>query len=149
VKHRDDLRAEFPLVVDIVLLVIGTGLVFAALASSWIFPHDNHSWEFGYEMGQIAASLAMGNGFSWSENVLYAGTYSPGKQNPQHGCRRFILSSWLVHSKLTRRPALDWTSDATVACNESRARLGLDLTPSFRRRALTAEKLFHEVDGPS
>ena len=61
------------------LLAIGARLVFAVLTTSWVFPTANHSWAFGHEMGQIAASLAMGNGFSWPEKVPYPGTYTPGE----------------------------------------------------------------------
>jgi 4-amino-4-deoxy-L-arabinose transferase-like glycosyltransferase len=82
-KRRYDWKmrmgGDLPLLVGIVLLAIVTRLVFATLTESWVFPRANNSWEFGYEMGQIAASLAMGNGFSWPADVPYAGAYSPEK----------------------------------------------------------------------
>jgi 4-amino-4-deoxy-L-arabinose transferase-like glycosyltransferase len=70
---------KLPLLVAVGVLAIGTRLVFAVLTTSWVFPRDNNSWAFGHEMGQIAASLAMGNGFSWPENVPYAGFYRAGQ----------------------------------------------------------------------
>jgi hypothetical protein len=51
----------------------------AVATTSWVFPRDDNSWAFGYELGQIAASLAMGDGFGWPENVLYADLYHPGQ----------------------------------------------------------------------
>jgi 4-amino-4-deoxy-L-arabinose transferase-like glycosyltransferase len=53
------------LLIGIVGLALGTRLAVAMLTTSWVFPSDGNFWSFGHEMGQIAASLAMGNGFSW------------------------------------------------------------------------------------
>ena len=82
-KRRYDwttrIGGEFLVLVGVGLLAIGTRVVFAVLTTSWVFPRDNHSWSFGYEMGQIAASLAMGNGFSWPENVQYSEYYAAGQ----------------------------------------------------------------------
>jgi 4-amino-4-deoxy-L-arabinose transferase-like glycosyltransferase len=55
------------LLICIVALAFGTRFAVAMLTTSWVFPNDDNGWHFGYEMGQIAASLAMGNGFSWPD----------------------------------------------------------------------------------
>jgi 4-amino-4-deoxy-L-arabinose transferase-like glycosyltransferase len=72
---QDRHRQEFSLLIGIVALALATRLTVAVLTTSWVFPSDGHFWEFGYEMGQIAASIAMGNGFSWPE-------WSPYPQGP-------------------------------------------------------------------
>jgi 4-amino-4-deoxy-L-arabinose transferase-like glycosyltransferase len=76
-------RAELPLVsglhgwqpdtllIAVVVLALSARLGVAMLTNSWVFPSDDNFWSFGYEMGQIAASLAMGNGFSWPEWSAY------------------------------------------------------------------------------
>jgi 4-amino-4-deoxy-L-arabinose transferase-like glycosyltransferase len=53
------------LLIGILVLALGTRLAVAMLTTSWVFPTHNNFWSFGYEMGQIAASLALGDGFSW------------------------------------------------------------------------------------
>jgi 4-amino-4-deoxy-L-arabinose transferase-like glycosyltransferase len=53
------------LLIGIVVLALGARLAVAILTRSWIFPSDDNFRAFGYEMGQIASSLATGNGFSW------------------------------------------------------------------------------------
>lgn len=47
------------------------------LTTIWVFPGDENFRAFGYEMGQIAASLATGGGFSWPEWTDWL-TYRPG-----------------------------------------------------------------------
>ena len=63
---------------SIVVLAMGARLLFAVLTTSWVFPREDNWWAFGHEMGQIAASLAQGNGFSWPENVPKS-TYPAGQ----------------------------------------------------------------------
>lgn len=58
---------EFPLLIGILVLAFATRLGIAIATKSWIFSSDDNFWEFGYEMGQIASTLAMGNGFGWPE----------------------------------------------------------------------------------
>jgi hypothetical protein len=53
--------------IAIVVLALGARLAVAVLTRSWVFPSDRNFWGFAYEMGQIAASLALGNGFSWPD----------------------------------------------------------------------------------
>ena len=65
------------LLTGVVAVGLGVRLVFAFITKSWVFPADNNFWEFGYEMGRIASSLASGGGFSWptdppTPNRLYA-----------------------------------------------------------------------------
>ena len=57
--------------IGIIVLALGIRLVVAMLTSSWVFPRDNNFWQFGYEMGEIASSLAMENGFSWPAWTRY------------------------------------------------------------------------------
>ena len=49
----------------ILVTAVAVRLFVAVVTTSWIFSDERHSWEFGYEMGQIAASIAEGRGFSW------------------------------------------------------------------------------------
>lgn len=62
---------ETRLLTGVVLLALVARLALAVFTESWVFPRRGISrpmfWPFGYEMGQIAASIAMGNGFSWPE----------------------------------------------------------------------------------
>lgn len=60
-------RREFSLLIGIFVLAFGVRLAVGIVTTSWVFPSDRNFWKFGYEMGQIASSLAMGNGFSWPE----------------------------------------------------------------------------------
>jgi len=64
-------RREVSLLIAIVVLAFGVRLAVAIATTSWVFPSGNNNWKFGYEMGQIASSLAKGNGFSWPELDLY------------------------------------------------------------------------------
>jgi 4-amino-4-deoxy-L-arabinose transferase-like glycosyltransferase len=64
-------RAAKNLLISIVALAFGTRLAVAILTTSWVFPSDGNFWTFGHEMGQVAASLAMGNGFSWPDWSSY------------------------------------------------------------------------------
>src|SRR5439155_5543357 len=59
------------LLIGIVVLALGTRLAVAMLTKSWVFPSDSNFFSFGYEMGQIAASLAQGNGFSWPDGSVW------------------------------------------------------------------------------
>lgn len=52
----------YMLVIGMLALVTRTSV--ALLTTSWVFTEN---WSFGYEMGEIAASLASGDGFSWPE----------------------------------------------------------------------------------
>jgi 4-amino-4-deoxy-L-arabinose transferase-like glycosyltransferase len=60
-------RLSKHLLIGILVLALGARLAVAIMTASWVFPSDKNFWKFGYENGQIAASLAMGNGFSWPE----------------------------------------------------------------------------------
>lgn len=62
---------DVSLLIAIVMLAFGTRIAVAVVTASWVFPSDGNFWKYGYEMGQIAASLAMGNGFSWPEWSTY------------------------------------------------------------------------------
>jgi 4-amino-4-deoxy-L-arabinose transferase-like glycosyltransferase len=56
-----------PWLTGIVVLALGLRLTVAVATTSWVFSSERHFWAFGYEMGQIGASIAMGNGFRWPE----------------------------------------------------------------------------------
>jgi 4-amino-4-deoxy-L-arabinose transferase-like glycosyltransferase len=60
-------RRELFLLIGIAVFAFGTRVLVALLTTSWVFPSTKNFWEYGYEMGQIAASIALGNGFSWPE----------------------------------------------------------------------------------
>jgi hypothetical protein len=53
--------------IGILVLAATTRTAIAMLTTSWVFFKDGNSWSFGYEMGEIAASLALGEGFSWPD----------------------------------------------------------------------------------
>src|SRR5581483_9201761 len=57
-------RLPRSLVAIVLLAVVLRGLV-AVLTRSWHFSPERGFWAFGYEMGQIAAALARGDGFAW------------------------------------------------------------------------------------
>ena len=66
--------------IAIVMLALVTRLAVAVLTSKPDFPRDDNlrptshpgvEWTFAYEIGHIAASLAMGNGFSWPEWYIW------------------------------------------------------------------------------
>jgi 4-amino-4-deoxy-L-arabinose transferase-like glycosyltransferase len=63
--HQDSQRIrhsrEFWLLMGIVSVALVLRLGFAVLTKSWLFPGE---WQFGFEMGEIASSLAEGHGFS-------------------------------------------------------------------------------------
>lgn len=73
------LGADFRLLAGIVVLAVGARLALAVATTSWVFPSANNWWEFGYEMGQIAASIAAGKGFAWPEDVPHPSIYYPGE----------------------------------------------------------------------
>ena len=64
-------RRDCWFLIGIGFIAVSIRAVVAVLTTSWIFSKDGHSWSFAYEMGQIAASLASGNGFSWPEWSSY------------------------------------------------------------------------------
>jgi len=66
-------RGEVSLLIGIVVLAFGVRVAVAIVTTSWVFPSGQNFWQYGHEMGQIADSLAMGNGFSWPE--LYTQTH--------------------------------------------------------------------------
>jgi 4-amino-4-deoxy-L-arabinose transferase-like glycosyltransferase len=70
-NHQCDTGAkrkwEVPLLIGIVVLAFGLRVTIAVVTTSWVFSHERNFWRFGYEMGQISSSIAMGNGFSWPE----------------------------------------------------------------------------------
>jgi 4-amino-4-deoxy-L-arabinose transferase-like glycosyltransferase len=49
------------------IVALGTRAAVVILTASWSFPTEGNSWSFAYEMGQIAASIASGDGFGWPE----------------------------------------------------------------------------------
>lgn len=58
---------QFLILASIGMLALAVRGMVAQLTNSWAFSTDHNSWSFGYEMGQIAASLALGDGFRWPE----------------------------------------------------------------------------------
>jgi 4-amino-4-deoxy-L-arabinose transferase-like glycosyltransferase len=65
-----DRTNTLPFLIGILVLAIGTRAI-VLLTTSIAFFKDDHFWGFGYEMGQIAASLATGEGFSWPDWSSY------------------------------------------------------------------------------
>lgn len=61
----------------IVALALAARAGVALLTKSWIFLSDDSFRAFGYEMSQIAASLATGQGFSWPAGIDWF-PYRPG-----------------------------------------------------------------------
>jgi len=53
------------LLIGIIVLALAARFAVAMVTRSWVFPSDDNFRAFGYEMGQIASSLAKGDGFSW------------------------------------------------------------------------------------
>jgi 4-amino-4-deoxy-L-arabinose transferase-like glycosyltransferase len=67
-------RSAKKLLIGIVMLALAARFAVAMLTTSWVFPSNDNFWTFGYEMGQIASSLATGNGFSWPDKRGYLPT---------------------------------------------------------------------------
>lgn len=53
------------LLTAVVLLAVAARIAVAVLTRSWIFSDANHFKAYGFEMGAIGASIAMGDGFAW------------------------------------------------------------------------------------
>ena len=67
-SHR---YSERVLLAGIVFLALASRIAVAVLTRSWIFSDADHFKEYGFEMGAIGASIAMGNGFAWPAWVGY------------------------------------------------------------------------------
>ncbi|HUP02034.1 MAG TPA: glycosyltransferase family 39 protein [Gemmatimonadota bacterium] len=52
-------------------LAVAIRVLVGVVTTSWVFPSTDHFWQYGYEMGQIAASLSSGDGFSWPSWSAY------------------------------------------------------------------------------
>ena len=56
---------ETVLLTGVVLLALASRVAVALLTRSWIFSEADHFKAYGFEMGAIGASIAMGDGFAW------------------------------------------------------------------------------------
>src|SRR5688500_14159938 len=72
-------RGEWPLLIGIVVLACAARLIYGALIQSWAFSSQSDFCACGYELGQIAASPALGDGFSWPQANPLQDIYSPGR----------------------------------------------------------------------
>ncbi|MGH7564393.1 MAG: glycosyltransferase family 39 protein [Gemmatimonadota bacterium] len=65
-QRLDALRErEAVLLTGIVLLALACRIAVAVITRSWIFSEADHFFDFGYEMGEVGAALAGGDGFAW------------------------------------------------------------------------------------
>jgi len=64
-RSRVENRRELMFLSGILMFALAARIATATLSTSGVLSNDRNSWGFGYEMGQIAAAIAMGDGFSW------------------------------------------------------------------------------------